>query len=115
MDNIIVTCTDQRFISHLIGAHSTEFSLQNLFTMHYFLGIKVLPHSPRIIISQQKYISNLLQKANLSDAQLVTTPLSTSASLTKLSGPSFSDPTQYDQVVDAVKYITLTSPDFEYF
>lgn len=90
VDDIIVTYTDQWFISHLIGALSTKFFLKDLCSLHYFLSIEVVPHSSRFILSQPKYIFDLLQKASISDAKPVTTLLSTSAPLTKLCGPLFS-------------------------
>lgn len=97
LDDIFVICTDLGFISCLICVLSIEFSLKDLGPLHYFLAIKVVPHSSWIILSQQMYISNLLPKTSLVDA--------------KHFGPFFSHPTKYRHLVGTLQYITLTQPD----
>lgn len=46
-----------------------EFTVNDLGQANYFLGIEMVYSEKGILISQQKYIMNILQKANLTEAK----------------------------------------------
>lgn len=43
MDNIIIMGSDCAFIDKLIGHLHSEFLIKDLGSLHYFLGVEVLP------------------------------------------------------------------------
>lgn len=61
------------FISNI----PNQFSLKDLEHLSYFLGVKVLPHPTRLFLSQEKYILNILCRANMDATKPVLTPLAT--------------------------------------
>lgn len=93
-----------------------EFALKDLGTLHYFLGIEVVQKHDSIILSQEKYASDLLKKVGMTDCKGVTTPLAIneklSASKGALLGPN--DMTKYRSIVGALQYLTLTRPDLAF-
>lgn len=72
--------------------------------------------SDGIILSQDKYASDLLKKVNMFDSKSVGTPLSTSEKLSAFEGtPSgVKDATQYRSIVGALQYLTLTTQDIAF-
>ena len=114
MDDIIVTGNDplktQAFLKHL----ADRFSLKDLGTLSYFLGVEATFTSSGLFLSQRKYIQDLLSKANMQDAKEVTTPLSTSESLKLCDGSPATDSTQYRQVLGSLQYLALTRPDISF-
>lgn len=64
-----------------------------------------------LILSQQRYILDLLQKSNMSEAKPVKTPMSTAHALSLLSGDPLNNPSLYRSLVGALQYLSLTRPD----
>lgn len=93
-----------------------EFALKDLGNLHYFLGIEVNKVRDGIILTQDKYASDLLKKVGMSDCKPVSSPLSTSEKLSLHEGSLLgnSDATQYRSIVGALQYLTLTRPDIAF-
>lgn len=70
----------------------SEFSLQDLEELQYFLGIQVVKTSHRLFLNQAKYALDILEHASMKDCKSVSTPLSTKNNLHLTSGPSVVSP-----------------------
>ncbi|GJZ09562.1 retrovirus-related pol polyprotein from transposon TNT 1-94 [Tanacetum coccineum] len=66
-----------------------------------------------LFLTQSKYASDILKRADLYDSKPVSTPLAPHVSFTA-NGLSFSDPTLYRSLVGALQYLTITRPDLSY-
>lgn len=95
---------------------NTEFALKDLRNLHYFLGIEVKQIKDGILLTQEKYTTDILRKVGLEHCKPVSTPLSTTEKLTVEVGEALGpeDATKYKSVVGALKYLTLTRPDISY-
>ncbi|URD92505.1 Retrotransposon protein [Musa troglodytarum] len=82
--------------------------------LSYFLGVEATFTSSGLLLSQRKYIQDLLSKTNMQDAKEVITPLSTNESLKLYDGSPVSDATQYRQVLGSLQYLALTRPDISF-
>ena len=103
VDNIIIigSCVSlvQRFISKL---HS-NFSLKQLGKLDYFLGIEVKSLlDGSLVLTQSKYIRDLLQKTKMVEAQSVSSPMIAHYKLSKHGTYHFHDPSLYRSVVGAL-------------
>ncbi|GKE46080.1 retrovirus-related pol polyprotein from transposon TNT 1-94 [Tanacetum coccineum] len=67
-----------------------------------------------ILLSQKKYILELLQSAGLSNCNPVSSPMVTSSSLSLDDSTAFSNPVKYRQVVGSLQYVTLSRPDIAF-
>jgi histone deacetylase 1/2 len=69
-----------------------------------------------IVLSQDKYASDLLKSVGMSSCKPVSAPLSASEKLTLNEGTPLGpkDTTHYRSVVGALQYLTLTRPDISY-
>jgi hypothetical protein len=54
VDDIIITCSDQKAIEGLLHQLGQEFALKDLGDLHYFLGIEVHKVTNGIVLTQEK-------------------------------------------------------------
>lgn len=108
------------FVPHatsvLLQELSKDFALKDLREWHYFLGIEVYKVKNGILLSQEKYASDLLRRVGMHECKQVSTTLSTSEKLSINKGTLLGqqDSTQYRSVVGALQYLTLTRPDISF-
>ena len=115
VDEIIIAGNSFKLIDTLISKLNAEFALKDLGPLHYFLGIKV--HKLRdgsLLLSQQKYIKDLLTKSKMDKAKSIATPMVSDLKLSKLGRDSVLDPTLYRSVVGALQYATVTRPEISF-
>lgn len=82
VDDIIITGSSSTLVQQLVTQMNSVFSLKQLGHLDYFLGIEVRrqPHGS-IILTQSKYIRDLLSKTNMSDAKSISSPMASSCKL----------------------------------
>nr|GEX50038.1 nucleotide-binding, alpha-beta plait [Tanacetum cinerariifolium] len=68
-------------IDNIICQIGSTFALKDLRPVNYLLGIKIVPYVSGILLSQKKYILELLQSDGLSNCNPVSSPMITSSSL----------------------------------
>lgn len=109
VDDIIITGNSTSFITALIKHLNDVFCLKQLGKLDYFLRIEVT-HLPNgsLLLSQSKYITDLLAKVNMTSANGMPTPMVSSNKLSKIGSNEVDDPTQFRSVVGALQYATLT-------
>jgi histone deacetylase 1/2 len=110
VDDIIVASSTDKATAALLHDLKEKIALKDLGDLHYFLGIEVSKARDGIVLTQDKYASDLLKRVNMADCKPVSTPLSTSEKLSlyegSLLGPD--DATRYRSIVGALQYLTLT-------
>lgn len=103
-------------MSVLLKDLNKDFALKDLGKLHYFLGIEVNQIHSGILLRQEKYTNDFLQRVGTKDGKPVATLLSTLEKLSlhagNLLGPN--DATNYRSVVVALQYLTLTRPNISY-
>lgn len=78
-------------------------SLKDLGDLSYFLGIEEIKQADgSLLLSQTKYIHDLLTKAGMSESSSCLTPMFTVPKLSKASGVPFFDPKFYRTIVGMV-------------
>ena len=111
VDDILLTESNSVVLHRLITLLQSKFKLQDLGSVHFFLGIEVKSTTMRILWSQHKYALDIIQRAGMTSCKPVDTPLSTSSKLWLIPGTLYSDPTRYRQIVGGLQYLTFTRPD----
>lgn len=114
MDDILVTGSNSSRIQSLVDDLSKEFAIKDLGDLHYFLGVEVKLHSRGIILSQQKYIVDLLKRTGMDGAKPVSTLMASSSRLSQFLGTPLLNPTLYRSTVGALQYATPTRPDITF-
>uniref|UniRef100_A0A2N9GWF8 Reverse transcriptase Ty1/copia-type domain-containing protein n=1 Tax=Fagus sylvatica TaxID=28930 RepID=A0A2N9GWF8_FAGSY len=74
----------------------------------------VIPNPQGAMLSQQRYILDLLTRTKMVDAKPVTTPMASSTNLSAFDGEPFPDHTLFRSTVGALQYLSLTRPDIAF-
>jgi histone deacetylase 1/2 len=116
VDDIIVVSSTPNATTGLLKNLMKDFALKDLGELHYFLGMEVNKVRDGIILSQDKYASDLLKKVNMASCKPVSTPFSTSEKLSAFEGNLLGprDATNYRSILGALQYLTLTRPDLSF-
>jgi hypothetical protein len=116
VDDIIIASSSQKATEQLLHKLNLEFALKDPRDLHYFLGIEVHKVSDGIVLTQEKYASDLLQIVGMGDCKPVASPMSISEKLLVFEGSPLGqhDSTQYRSIVGALQYLTLTRPNISF-
>ncbi|OMO51543.1 hypothetical protein CCACVL1_29719 [Corchorus capsularis] len=90
-----------------------EFAMKDLGNLNYFLGIQVSYTSRGILLSQQKYAHEILQRADMINCNSIATPMINKSSTLSHQEP-FADPSLFHSLVGALQYLTITRPELCY-
>ncbi|XP_016204964.1 uncharacterized protein LOC107645449 [Arachis ipaensis] len=83
--------------------------------LHYFLGVQVTKTAGGgLILSQEKYVRDLLKKADMENCKPCQTPLPSSVKFSAFGGSVFKNPKLYRSVVGRLQYLTITRPELAY-
>ena len=77
VDDIIITGSSPLLINQVLTHLRSEFPVQDVQPLRYFLGIQVERKPNGIFIHQQKYLHDLLVKTGMQDAKGCLTPMAT--------------------------------------
>ena len=99
VDDIILTSNFIAIVNQFVTALAQRFSLKDLGSLTYFLGVEVVPNKYVMLLSQRRYILDLLSQTKMNDAKSVITLIPTSPSLMLNFGTQLPDPSEYRQVV----------------
>jgi hypothetical protein len=75
VDDIIITRSSQEAIAALLCDLRQDFALEDLGDLHYFMGIEVRKDKEGIIISQEKYVHDILTRVGMLKCKPSITPL----------------------------------------
>ena len=114
VDDIIITCSSHAAIQSLLRELHNDFAVKDLGPLNYFLGIQVMPCNQGIILSQQRYIMDILKRTKMADAKPISSPMASSTHLSSFEGDLLLEPTLYRSVVGALQYVCITRPDISF-
>ncbi|XP_050920532.1 uncharacterized mitochondrial protein AtMg00810 [Lathyrus oleraceus] len=114
IDDIITTSDDVNGINDLKLQLSKKFEMKDLGILCYFLGIKVAYSPKGYLLSQSKYISNILEQARISDTREANSPLQLNVKYAPSNGVTLPNPTLYRTLVGSLMYLTITIPGTQF-
>ena len=114
VDDLILTGNNATKVNQFIAILAQRFSIKDLGLLSYFLGVEAVPNKHGLLLSQRRFIMDLLTQTKMQDAKIVLTPIPTSSTLKLTLGSSLSDPTEYRKVVGSLQYLLITRPDIAF-
>ncbi|KAJ9672694.1 hypothetical protein PVL29_026062 [Vitis rotundifolia] len=114
VDDILVTGSNPKLVSHFISYLHDKFALRDLGPLSYFLGIQAQQQGSVLHLNQQKYIADLLHRTQMEASKPALTPGSLGRTLSQSDGVPLPDPSEYRRIVGALQYVTLTRPDIAF-
>nr|GFA31483.1 ribonuclease H-like domain-containing protein [Tanacetum cinerariifolium] len=100
-------------LRQIIDSLHHKFSITDLGSLNYFLGISVTHDSSGIFLSQKKYAIEVLHKAHMTNCNPSRTPVDNESKL-GADGDLVSDLTLYRSLAGSLQYLTYTCPDISY-
>jgi histone deacetylase 1/2 len=86
VDDIIVSSSSDQAIVALVKELNKDFAIKDLGDLHYFLGIEVKKIQNSLLLTQEKYAMDILDKVGIRDCKPSPTQLSSSDPLSLVSG-----------------------------
>ena len=114
VDDIIVTGNDPKRVQQFIDILSPRFSLKDLGALSYFLGIEAQRSTSGFLLTQRKYINDLLGRVQMSTANPASSLMVPTDRLQLTSGTALSDGSEYIMVVGSLQYLHFTRPDISF-
>jgi hypothetical protein len=113
VDDVIIISSSTVATEKLLAQLRDDFTIKDLGFLNYFLGIEVHHTSQGLILTQHKYICDLLSRTNMLNSKRVPTPMLPSDKLVLDAGDKLfpDDATKVRSVVGALQYLSLTRPD----
>jgi hypothetical protein len=116
VEDLIIVSSSPSAMSHLLRQLDSAFAIKDLGPLHYFLGIEVFSSHRGLILSQQRYITEILQKDQHDE---LSTRLYSNVQLqedfTAHRTPLCSkDVTKFHSIVGALQYLMMIRPDIAF-
>ncbi|XP_031096843.1 uncharacterized protein LOC116001083 [Ipomoea triloba] len=113
VDDIFVMGSSQGLVDSLLAKLSTTFKIRDLGKPGFFLGVETMQCGADLLLSQQRYMNDILKRAGMSDCKPLSTPISLTRASTLQADP-YDDPTRYKSPSWALQYLTVTRPDLSF-
>ena len=111
VDDIILTGDDEIKIARLKRGLVEEFEIKDLGQLRYFLRMKVTISKKAIVVSQRKYVMDLLQETGMSSCKPSDTLMDPNKNLGEKTGVVSVDVGRYQQLVGKLIYVSYTRLD----
>ena len=114
VDDLILTCSDPKLITHVKSSLKQNFEMSDLGHLHYFLGLQVLQTKEGIFLSQSKYGYDLLRRFHMEDCKPTPSPFKSRVELSATCTSTEVDATLYHQLVGSLLYLSHSHLDLSF-
>ncbi|GKD33069.1 uncharacterized mitochondrial protein-like protein [Tanacetum coccineum] len=114
VDDMIITGDDCVGIESLKLELAHRFAMKDLGLLCYFLGIEVASSPKGYLLSQSKYIGDLLDRTRITDKMVEDIPIDVKAKYTLKDGAPLPDLSLYQTIMGSLIYLTVTRPNISY-
>jgi Reverse transcriptase (RNA-dependent DNA polymerase) len=110
VDDMIISGNDEGEIALLKKKLGKEFEVKDLGQLRYFLGIEIARGAERIVLSQRKYVLDLLTEIGMLGCRPAVAPIDQKFKLSAEVGEPI-DREMYQRLVGRLIYLSHTRPD----
>jgi len=114
VDDLVITGNTPSFVHFVIQQLGSQFSLKDMGSLHYFLGVEMIPTLVGLFLSQHQYVRDLLATTSMSGGKNVSTPLSSTQPLKLIDGTAAVDSSDFHRIIGNLQYLTLMRPDISF-
>ena len=114
VDDIILTGDDVMEMNRLKKSLASEFVIKDLGLLRYFLGMEVARSKKGIVVSQRKYILDLLKETGMNGCRPLDTPMDPNVKLGKNGEGVLVDTARYQRLVGKLIYLSHTRLDIAF-
>ncbi|CAN1790917.1 Retrovirus-related Pol polyprotein from transposon RE1 [Linum perenne] len=113
VDDIIITGNDEDEIKQLKKRLATEFEIKDLENLRYFLGMEIARSKDELIVSQRKYILDLLSETGMLGCKPANTLMEQNKQWSQ-EGVDLVEKRRYQRLVGKLIHLSHTRPDIAY-
>ncbi|KAD6118915.1 hypothetical protein E3N88_10186 [Mikania micrantha] len=114
VDDIIFGSTKQSMCEQFSKLMSSKFEMSALSELKTFLGLQVKQTPHGTFIHQSKYVKDLLNKFDMNDCKIISTPMATSPGICSDDNGEPVDQTLYRCMIGSLMYLTASRPNIMY-
>ncbi|KAJ9553297.1 hypothetical protein OSB04_017342 [Centaurea solstitialis] len=111
VDDIIIMGASECGIAKLKDQLSNTFKLKDLGDLKFFLGLEVIRTEEGILLSQRRYVLQLLEDSGMLTSKPVKEPMDPHHLLIDDDGDLLTDASQYRRMIGRLLYLTITRPN----
>ncbi|GJU55538.1 retrovirus-related pol polyprotein from transposon TNT 1-94 [Tanacetum coccineum] len=111
VDDIIFGSTKKELCTEFEKLMHKKFQMSSIGELNFFLGLQVTQKDDGILISQDKYVDEILKKFGFSTVKTASTPMETSKPLMKDENTKDVDVHLYRSMIGSLMYLTSSRPD----
>ncbi|GJS33554.1 putative ribonuclease H-like domain-containing protein [Tanacetum coccineum] len=111
VDDIIFSSTKKSLCTEFEKMMHKKFQISSMGELTFFLGLQVKQKEDVIFISQDKYVTEILNKFGFSDVKTASTPMETQKPLLKDEDGEEVDVHLYRSMIGSLMYLTSSRPD----
>jgi hypothetical protein len=114
VDDIIFGGSSYTLVSRFQEMMESEFQMFMMGELTFFLGIQVKQTKQGTFVHQAKYTKDLMKKFNMAELKLVSTPMTSVASLGPVEDGEAVDQREYRSMIGSLMYLTATRSDIQF-
>ncbi|XP_023728755.2 uncharacterized mitochondrial protein AtMg00810-like [Lactuca sativa] len=114
VDDVIITGNNIERIQQIKAQLDNAFSIKDLGQLKYFLGIEVAKTENGLVLSQRKYVLDILQDSGMLGCKPSKFPIEQNVKLDRGENEEKVDSRQYRRLVGRLLYLQATRPDITY-
>ncbi|XP_020258624.1 uncharacterized protein LOC109835036 [Asparagus officinalis] len=114
VDDILLTGSDSVALTETKEYLNRHFVTKDMGKPKYFLGIEVAYQKHGMLLSQRKYVLNLLEETCLLECKPANTPMEVNVDLWRDDTSLLDDVGRYRRLIGKLIYLTVTRPDITF-
>lgn len=114
VDDIILTGDDLVEICRLKKLFARDFEIKDLGNLKYFLGMEFVRSKDGIVVSQRKYVLDLLEETDLLECKAAETPIDPNMKLQPAKIEDVTNIDRFQHLVGRLIYLSHTRPDIAF-
>jgi hypothetical protein len=114
VDDIILTASSTGLRQRIVSALQQEFAMKDLSELHHFLGMHVHHCGDGLLLSQEQYMLEILDRAGMPECKPCSTPVDTNPKVSATDGAPVADASDFRSLAGALQCLTFTMPDIAY-
>lgn len=114
VDDCLISGPSVDLIAELKTYLHDKFTIKDLGHAKYFLGIEIARSPEGMLLTQHKFIKDIVADTGLQDAKPTSSPYVQGLKLSSDMGKPLPDPECYRRLIGRLLYLSLTRPDISY-
>ena len=114
VDDMIYMGSCESIVTDFKSCMTRKFEMTDLGLLHYFLGLEVKQGADGILITQKKFVMDLVRKFHMSGVEPACTPKNINEKLSANDGSGLTNARHYRSMVGGLNYLSHTRPDIAF-